>query len=81
MYPAWRYHATEPAKIISGPHEEAPGWTASPADHGRVPFVQQHLSGRSMDLTPAPVAQAAADAPVAAASARPRAARAAKTKK
>ena len=29
-YPRWQYHATEPAKIIQGPEQEAEGWYDTP---------------------------------------------------
>lgn len=33
VYPSWRYHKSEPAKIIGGEHEEHADWKQSPADH------------------------------------------------
>lgn len=63
-YPSWRYHATEPARLIHDETQEHPDWTDSPAHHGRRPYVDQKLPG-DVQLSPAPpsVAPVAPEAP------------------
>lgn len=72
MYPSWRYHATDAPRLIHSSAEEQPGWSDSPAAHGREGFVNQKVPG-DVQLTAARVVDAPAPAP------RPRAA--AKSKK
>lgn len=68
-YPTWRYHATEAPRIITGPEQEAPGWTDSPADHGREAFNvgATAMTGLPMQFSPAPAKAAAVVGPESAA--------------